>query len=266
MGKGGGSKQQVTTTKSDISPELRPYRQEILGAGQDLFRGGAPAYMSTYVAPSAETLSALSGMASTAAQASPMFRKQQDVLMQNLSGANPLLSGALRPYIEQAAQPFQTGGRYGSGYQQAAVAEAVAPLVYQAQQQAMSQVPSVFQSSLMPFQTQAQVGAARETLSQQEAIEEAMKARYPYESQLGLLSDYANIFAGLPLGQEGQQITPIQRGSRAAGFLGGGLSAISSLAPMLGQGGAMATGGKLAGFAPYAPYIAGGAALLGALG
>ena len=35
---------------------------------------------------------------------------------------------------------------------------------------------------------------------------------------------------------------------------------------MLGQGGAMATGGKLAGFAPYAPYIAGGAALLGALG
>lgn len=266
MGKGGGSKQQVTSTQSDISKELRPYREEILGAAQDLFRGGAPEYTSTYVAPSVETLGALSGMASEAARQSPMFRKQQEVLMQNLSGTNPLMQAALKPYVEQAMQPYQSAGRYGSGYAQRAVAEAVAPQLMAAQQQAMAQVPGVYQTSLMPLQTQAQIGAAREELERQLLEEEAMEAQYPYMSQRGLLGDYAGFFSGMPMGQVGQQITPIHRGSPLAGALGGGLSAMSSLAPMLGEGGAMATGGKLAGLAPYAPYAVGGAALLGLLG
>ena len=264
MGKGGGSKQQVTTTQSDISQEMRPYRQEIVSGARDLFRGGYTPYQSTYVAPTQETLGALSGMQQQAGLSAPMFQTQRDVLMQNLTGTNPLLQQALQPTIEAAMQPAISAGRYGSGYAQRGVAEAIAPLIYNAQQQAMGQVPSVYQSSMSPFLTMAQVGAAREQIEQERLAEEAMEAQYPYMAQRGLLSDYASLFGSVPVGQTGQQITPIQRGSPLAGALGGGLSAMSALSPMLGEGGAMASGGKLFKFAPYAPAIVGGSALLSA--
>lgn len=229
MGKGGGSKQQVTTTKSDISPELRPYRQEILGAAQDLFRGGAPAYMSTYVAPSAQTLGALSGMEQAAAGFSPFLQTAEQTLMQNLTGTNPLFQQALQPTIQAAMQPAISAGRYGSGYAQKAIAEAVAPQVYQAQQAAMGQLPSFYAMSMLPAETQATVGAVREEIERQQLEEAAQEAQYPYASQYGLLTDYANIFAGLPLGQEGQTIKPISKPSRLGQLAGFGLQAAGIL-------------------------------------
>ena len=230
MGKGGGSKQQVTTTQSDISKELRPYREEILGAAQDLFRGGYTPYQSTYVAPTQETLDALSGMQQQAALSAPMFQTQRDVLMQNLTGTNPLLQQALKPTIEAAMQPAMSTGRYGSGYAQRGVAEAVAPLIYSAQQEAMGQVPSVYQSGMSPFLTMAQVGAAREQIEQERLAEEAMEAQYPYLAQRGLLSDYASLFGGVPMGQTGQNITPISKPSPLGQIAGIGLQGLGMVA------------------------------------
>jgi len=229
MGKGGGSKQQVTTTKSDISPELRPYRQEILGAAQALFRGGAPAYTSTPVAPSARTLGALSGMEQAAAGFSPFLQTAEQTLMQNLTGTNPLFQQALQPTIQAAMQPAISAGRYGSGYAQKAIAEAVAPQVYQAQQAAMGQLPSFYAMSMLPAETQATVGAVREEIERQQLEEAAQEAQYPYASQYGLLSDYANIFAGLPLGSEGQTIRPISKPSRLGQLASIGMQGLGML-------------------------------------
>lgn len=230
MGKGGGSKQQVTTTKSDISPELRPYRQEILGAAQDLFRGGAPAYMSTYVAPSQQTLDSLLGMEQAAAGFSPFLQTAEQALMQNLTGTNPLLQQALQPTIEAAVNPFQLGGRYGSGYAQGGVAQAVAPLIYGAQQEALGSLPQMYAMSMLPAETQATVGAVREEIERQELEEAAREAQYPYSSQYGLLTDYANIFAGLPLGSEGQTIKPISKPSRLGQLASFGMQGLGMLA------------------------------------
>lgn len=260
MGKGGGSKQQVTTTKSDISPELRPYRQEILGAAQDLFRGGAPAYMSTYVAPSAQTLGALAGMEQAAAGFSPFLQTAEQTLMQNLTGTNPLFQQALQPTIQAAMQPAISAGRFGSGYAQKAIAEAVAPQVYQAQQAAMGQLPSFYAMSMLPAETQATVGAVREEIERQKLEEAAMEEQYPYASQYGLLSDYANIFAGLPLGSESQAIKPISKPSRLGQLAGFGLQA----AGMLGGAG---SGSLLSNFAMnMAPSFFGAPSPMGGFG
>lgn len=263
---GGGTTQRVTKQSSDISSEFRPMRKEILDSAMDLFRGGAPDYFSTYVAPSGQTMGALSGMEQAAAGFSPFLSTAQNTIMQNLTGTNPLFQQALQPTIQAAMQPAISAGRYGSGYAQKAIAEAVAPQVYQAQQAAISGLPQMYAMSMLPSETMMRVGAAREEIDRQALEEQAQEGMYPYLSELGLLGDISGLFTSMPLGTEGQTMTPVSKPSpfgqlagmamQGAGILGGaGTGSILGSLLMGGMGGGMGgTGGGFAKGATYSPY------------
>ena len=242
---GGGETQKIARTSSDISEDFRPMRKEILDDLLGFYRKGAPSYFSTYVDPSAQTLGGLSGMSQAAAGFSPFLSTAQNTIMQNLTGTNPLLQQALQPTIEKAMNPFQLGGRYGSGYAQGGVAQAVAPLIYGAQQDAISSLPQMYGMSLLPSETMMKVGAAEEEIERQALEEQAQEAMYPYLSQLGLLGDVSSLFTSMPLGTQGQSMTPMYKPSpfgqlagmamQGAGILGGaGTSSI--LGSLLGMG------------------------------
>lgn len=230
-GKGGGRREQVTTTTSDLPEYSKPYVTRGLERAEDLYNLGFGPRISTYVAPSRQTMGALSGMEQMAAQASPLFQAQQDVVRQNLMGQNPLFGQALQGIVEQAMEPARRSGRTGSGYAQRAIAEAVAPQMLASQQAAISQVPSVFQASLSPFQTLAQVGAGREALEQQLIAEDIAEQQYEREMERGLLGDYISQIQGLPLGSVSTQSTPYYAPNPFGQALGFGFN----VASMLGQ-------------------------------
>ena len=58
---------------------------------------------------------------------SPFIGAVQDVVMQNLTGTNPLMSAAFQPVIEQVEAEASKAGRYGSTYQQRALGEGTGP-------------------------------------------------------------------------------------------------------------------------------------------
>ena len=99
-----------------------------------------------------------------------------------------------------------------------------------------------------------------------------MEAQYPYQAERGLLGDYASIFSGLPLGSEGQSITPISKpstfgqlagfGLQAAGMLGGAGTG-SILGKLLGMGASSAMGGTGGGIPFNAQRSGAGAMNLG---
>ena len=263
---GGGETQRVTKQSSDISSEFRPMRKEILDSAMDLFRGGAPDYFSTYVAPSGQTMGALSGMEQAAAGFSPFLSTAQNTIMQNLTGTNPLFEQATKSIVEKQLDPYRTGNRYGGGYAQKAVAEGIAPTLYTAQQGALSSLPQMYAMSMLPSETMMKVGAAREEIDRQGLEEQAQEAMYPYLSQLGLLGDISGLFTSMPLGTEGQTVTPVSKPSpfgqlagmamQGAGILGGaGTGSILGQLLMGGMGGGMGgTGGGFAKGATYSPY------------
>ena len=229
MSKGGGQRQQVTTTTTDLPEYSKPYVTRGLERAEDLYQLGFGPRVSTYVAPSGQTLGALTGMEQAAAQAAPLFQTQQDIVRQNLLGQNPLFGQALQGIVEQAMEPARRARRTGSGYAQRAIAEAVAPQMLAAQQAAIGQVPSVFQAGLAPFQTMARVGAGREALEQQALMEQAAEADYERQMQRGLLGDYLSQIQGLPLGSVSTQATPYYAPSPFGQALGFGLNVASVL-------------------------------------
>jgi hypothetical protein len=143
--------------------------------------------------------------------------------MQNLTGTNPLFQQALQPTIAAALNPAQMSGRYGSGYAQKAVAEAVAPLMYQAQQQAIQQAPMAREFGFADLQTMAQVGAAREAQEQAELAADIERFQFQEARPAQKLADYLTMVQGGSGALGGRTITPQYR-QPAAGFFGGALS------------------------------------------
>jgi hypothetical protein len=171
--------------------------------------------------------------------------------MQNLTGTNPLFQQALQPTIQQAMQGAMSSGRYGSGYAQRAVAEAVAPLVYQAQQAAIQQAPMAREFGFADLQTLAQVGAAREAQEQAELAADIERFQFQEARPAQKLADYLTMVQGGSGALGGRTITPQFR-NPALGFLSGGLAGAQG-ASLMGLKGAEAS-----------PYALGGA-LLGGL-
>ena len=151
MSKGGGATRTVTSQTG--APEYaQPFLEfglseakELYGRPQQFFPG------STTVGFAPETEMALSGLRQQAVSGSPFIGAVQDVVMQNLTGTNPLMAAAFRPAIEAVQAEASKAGRYGSGYQQAALAQALAPMAYQAQQQAIAQAPALASSVRLTF-------------------------------------------------------------------------------------------------------------------
>jgi len=186
---------------------------------------------------------ALAATRQRATEGSEFIPALQNVVMQNLMGTNPLQSAAFRPAVEAVQAEAAKSGRYGSGYQQAALGQALAPMAYQAQQAAISQVPAAYEFGFSDLAKLAGVGAAREAQSQAEL--QADIDRYQFE-QAQPLSSLANYMAAIQGGTIGRDtITPYFR-QPGLGFLGGAMGG-AQLAGQLGfsQGAGAGLGGLL---------------------
>ena len=210
-----------------------------------MYEGGPPQYYpgQTVVGYSPESEMALAGQRQMATSGSPFIPMTQAAVMQNLMGTNPLQSAAFKPVVDQVAAQFAGAGRYGSGAQQGAVASALAPMAYQAQQDAIAQAPAAYEFGFRDLQKLAEVGAAREGQSQAELEADMARFQFEQESPLNALANYMSIIQGGTVGGEKSQ--PVYRqpiGSALSGALGG-----AQLGGMFGAPGLGAIGGGLAG-------------------
>jgi len=244
MSKGGGTTRQVTQTITD--PTTAPFKEFGLAEAKRLYEQGPMQYYpgSTVVGFSPETEMALSGLRQKAITGSPFIGAVQDVVMQNLMGTNPLQAAAFRPAVEAVETQAAKAGRYGSGYQQRAVAEALAPMAYQAQQQAIQQAPMARQFGFADLETLAGIGAAREAQQQAELSADIEKFQFEQQAPQAALANYLASVQGGQLGM--QQITPYYSNPLASGLSGA-------------LGGAM-LGGQIPGLGPLYGGLLGGLA------
>jgi len=247
MSKGGGSTRTITQTQGP--PEYaKPFIEYGMGQAKQLYTSGTGQKYypgQTVVGYSPESEMALSGQRQMATTGSPLIPMTQAVVAQNLAGTNPLQAAAFRPAIEAVQAEAAKSGRYGSGYQQAALGQALAPLAYQAQQDALAQAPAAYEFGFRDLQKLAEVGAAREAQSQAELQADMQRFQFEQEAPGQALANYMAMIQGGTVG--GTSATPVYRqpiGSALAGALGGA-QAIGSFAP--GYAGLGAIGGGLAG-------------------
>ena len=251
MSKGGGSTRTITQTTA--APEYaKPFLEYGLSEAKQLYESALPQYYpgETTVGFAPESELALAAVRERALTGSQFTPAVQDVVMQNLMGVNPLQAAAFRPVVEQVQAQAARAGRYGSGYQQAALAQALAPYAYQAQQAAIQQAPAVAELDYAGAQRLAQVGAAREAQAQAELAADIQRFQFEQARPQQKLAEYLTSVRGGTMGQ--QTMTP-QFSQPALGFLSGGLAGASA-ANLL----------KMTGPSAY-PLMAGGA-ILGLMG
>jgi hypothetical protein len=235
MSKGGGNTRQVQASSVEPPAFQKPFLEYGLSQAKQLYESGAPQYYpgQTVVGYSPESEMALQGIRQQAITGSPFIQGVQDVVMQNLMGTNPLQSAAFRPVVEQVQAEASKAGRYGSGYQQAALAQALAPMALQAQQQAIAQAPAARQFGFADLETLAGVGAAREAQQQAELGADIERFQFEQARPQEKLQQYLAAVRGGEMGQttyEAQQRQPL------TSILGAGLAG-AELGQMAGFGG-----------------------------
>jgi hypothetical protein len=234
-GGGGGSGGGTSTTTTGIDPAVKPYITWGLEKAKELYSGQGPQYYpgQTYVGPSSQTTSALTGAEQIAKGGNPLvssaLQQQQDVISGKYLTDNPYLAAALKPGQESATQAYQQAigstrsnaalsGRYGSGAQTQlegmsqqnlanALANAAGQASYQnyaaerARQEAASGLaPSLSQARYQDVNQLLNLGQIGEGYSQQ-----ALQAdidRYNYNQNLPYqqLANYASLIQGTPMG------------------------------------------------------------------
>jgi len=230
MSKGGGSTR--TVTQSVNPPEYaKPFLEFGLSEAKQLY-GNQPQYYpgQTTIGFAPESEMALQGIRQQAVTGSPFIPATQDVVMQNLMGTNPLMSAAFRPVVEQVQAQAAKAGRYGSGYQQAALGQALAPYAYQAQQAAIQQAPQARAFGMADLETLAGVGAAREAQSQAELQADIDRFNFEQAQPLSSLANYMATVQGGTIGSD--KVTPYFR-NPTGDFLSG-LSGLAGLGKSFG--------------------------------
>lgn len=247
MSKGGGSTRTITQTSGP--PEYaKPFLEYGMSQAKQLYKSGTGQQYypgQTVIGFSPESEQALSAQRQMAMDGSPLIPMTQAVVMQNLMGTNPLQSAAFRPAIEAVQADAAKSGRYGSGYQQAALGQALAPMAYQAQQDALAMAPAAYEFGFADLQKLAQVGAAREAQSQAELEADMQRFQFEQEAPGQALANYMAMIQGGTVG--GTSATPVYRqpiGSALSGALGGA-QMLGSINPAYAGLGAI--GGGLAG-------------------
>ena len=230
MSKGGGSTR--TVTQSVNPPEYaKPFLEFGLSEAKELY-GQPPTYYpgQTTVGFAPESEMALQGIRQAAVTGSPFIPATQDVVMQNLMGTNPLMAAAFRPVVEQVQAQASKAGRYGSGYQQAALGQALAPYAYHAQQAAIAQAPQARAFGMADLETLAGVGAAREAQSQAELQADIDRFNFEQAQPLSSLANYMATVQGGTIGSD--KVTPYFR-NPTGDFLSG-LSGLAGLGKSFG--------------------------------
>ena len=230
MSKGGGSTR--TVTQSVGPPEYaKPFLEYGLSEAKELY-GQQPTYYpgQTTIGFAPESEMALQGIRQQAVTGSPFIGATQDVVMQNLMGTNPLMAAAFRPVVEQVQAQASKAGRYGSGYQQAALGQALAPYAYNAQQAAIQQAPQARAFGMADLETLAGVGAAREAQSQAELQADIDRFNFEQAQPLSSLANYMATVQGGTIGSD--KVTPYFR-NPTGDFLSG-LSGLAGLGKSFG--------------------------------
>ena len=222
MGGGGGSQE----SKTELSPEFKPYVNFSLGEARRLYEGMPAAPETLAVGPSAATSQALQLAQQRAVGGSPLLRAGQAEQLATIQGrgVNPFLGGALEQANRLAGERYtqniqdlqakaSSAGRYGSAAmgQQAgkaqdifarALAEQGGQLAYssaeaeRARQVAAAQnAPQMSAADYADMQRLLQVGQAREGYDQQ-AIQGRLAAQ---DIPMQRLQRAANVFYGAPL-------------------------------------------------------------------
>jgi hypothetical protein len=230
MSKGGGSTRTITQTSGP--PEYaKPFLEFGLSEAKQLYQDQPTYYPGqTTVGFAPESEMALQGIRQAAVTGSPFIGATQDVVMQNLMGTNPLMAAAFRPVVEQVQAQASKAGRYGSGYQQAALGQALAPMAYQAQQAAIQQAPQARAFGMADLETLAGVGAAREAQTQAELQADIDRFNFEQAQPLSSLANYMATVQGGTVGSE--KVTPYFR-NPTGDFLSG-LSGLAGLGKSFG--------------------------------
>ncbi len=220
---GGGGREE---TKTEISPEFKPYITYSLGEAKRLYQGMPEAPSTLAPEQSAFSRQAIESAAQRAQMGSPLMGAAQAEQLATIQGrgVNPFLAGALEQSNRLAGEQYTRNiqnlqsqassmGRYGSAAQgqqtgQAqdifarSLAEQGGQLAYQsaeaerARQVAAAQAaPQMAQADYADIQRLLQAGQAEEGYSQQ-AIQGQLAAQ---ELPMQRLQQAANIFYGAPL-------------------------------------------------------------------
>jgi hypothetical protein len=230
---GGGSQQTGTQTiTNQIDPMLKPYVEFGLGELKNQYQNPtAYAPFQTYVDPSSQTLSALSGIENRAMAGSPLLRSAQEQSQRTVSGdylsGNPFFTGAFQGATRDISNQFgqnimdirsklSSAGRYGSGTQtnlEGRAAEGLATalsdiggkLAYanydaeRARQEAATQnAPTMSQADYNDLSKLLATGTTREGY-EQAAIQDQL-ARYQYEMPETRLASFLTGVYGAPSG------------------------------------------------------------------
>lgn len=235
MGGGGGG--QETTSKTELSPEFKPYVNFALEEAKKAYQApSALAGQQLYVDPSEATNQALSMAQSRATAGNPLVPAAQQQLMQTIqgNGVNPFLGGALaaayQPTVQAAQEGFRglqsqlsSAGRYGSDaasqmFQRAGqgfgtgIGNAMANMTYQSseaergrQMQAIANAPAMAGADYMDIDKLLKVGQAQEGYEQARIQGLMAQDNLPFDR----LQRTASIFYGAPLEQQTtSQATP----------------------------------------------------------
>lgn len=243
MSKGGGGGNKTVNTQVEPPAYAKPFLEYGLAQAKDQYTSGKPTYYpdSTVVGFSPETEMALSGIRNEALDPNSMTSQAQGIVQQNLMGTNPLLAAAFQPAINTVTSQFAKAGRYGSGANQQALATALAPISYQAQQDALQQAPA---AALMDERLLTGVGEAREGMDQAYLQDNINRFNFEQNQPMANLQNYMGLVGGGTVGSN--TINPVNRNS-ASSALGGALGG-AQLANNLGMSAGMgAIGGGLLG-------------------
>lgn len=241
MSKGGGQK----TVNTQVQPPeyAMPFLEYGLAEAKDQYTSSTPSYYpnQTVVGFAPETTMALDMVRDEALDPTGMTAETANAVRSNLMGTNPLLNAAFQPAINQVQSQFAKAGRYGSGANQQALATALAPIAYKAQQDAISQAP---QAANMAAQALAGVGTAREQQSEAELQAQIDRFNFEQNRDAQKLQNYMSLVGGGTIGSN--TIQPVNRNT-ASSVLGGALGG-AQLAKNMGMSSGMgAIGGGLLG-------------------
>jgi hypothetical protein len=230
---GGGSEQTgVQSVSNSIDPALRPYRDFGLQELRRLYDNPTPyAPFQTYVDPSSQTLSALSGIERRATTGNPLLGQAQSQLGKTISGdylsGNPFFTGAFQGATRDISNQFgqnimdirskaSSAGRYGSGAQtnlenraatglSTALADVGGRLAYQnygdertRQANAILAAPQLAEADYTDPSKLLATGMAREGYSQAQIQDQL--ARYQYAMPETRLSTFLSGVYGAPGG------------------------------------------------------------------
>ncbi len=268
----GSSPQNVTTTSSaEPSEFIRPYLDQAINYGQDLFEADTPNFFpnNTYIDPSAETQTALDLASARAIAGNPLLNQSQNLAQQTLAGdflsptSNPYTQGLFNQMADDVTSKVQSqfskAGRLGSGANQEILTRGLGELankVYSDQynrerdnQVAATQIaPQLGEMDYNDIARLQQVGQERESLEMAK-LQDAI-ARYDYDQTQPYqkLNYYlGSLGAAVPSTTVSTQ--PVFRNT-GAGLLGGAMTGanIAGMIPGVGAGMGAIGGGLLGGF------------------